>query len=196
MQLLEKERALAGLIFSTELATMAVLCICGVCIPYTLIWPMLLLLLQKIYSLVMSIISKEKPSISPAEPKGKPTKESAINLSELPLKSNDEEIPYLSNIDNWTELTSGDRYAIVKFTAKWCKPCKAIDPVFQQISKENKSKAVFFKVDVDEFETIAAENGALSIPLFVCYKNGEVKSKYFGKDENSLKTFVNAAIRD
>ncbi|CAN0348473.1 unnamed protein product, partial [Ectocarpus sp. 13 AM-2016] len=53
---------------------------------------------------------------------------------------------------------------VVDFTASWCKPCRAMAPIFEGLAKENKgAAAVFAKVDIDNLpETF----DGTSIPAF------------------------------
>ena len=47
---------------------------------------------------------------------------------------------------------------VVDFTAKWCKPCKAIAPFFEELSNKYCS-ATFVTVDVDELEVMRLARG-------------------------------------
>ena len=58
-------------------------------------------------------------------------------------------------IDIETELeleealeAAGDRLVVVDFHAEWCKPCKMIGPVVNELARKASGKVVFLKVDV------------------------------------------------
>ena len=58
-------------------------------------------------------------------------------------------------IDIETELeleealeAAGDRLVVVDFHAEWCKPCKMIGPVVDELARKAGGKVVFLKVDV------------------------------------------------
>jgi thiol-disulfide isomerase/thioredoxin len=58
-------------------------------------------------------------------------------------------------IDIETELeleealeAAGDRLVVVDFHAEWCKPCKMIGPVVDELARKASGKVVFLKVDV------------------------------------------------
>ena len=82
----------------------------------------------------------------------------------------------------------------VKFTAKWCKPCKLIEPVFHELSEEHK-KFTFVSIDIDDHEDIAAEYSVMSIPMFVVLnKSAEKVDKMSGKDESKLRALINKYV--
>ena len=112
------------------------------------------------------------------------------SLEAVSLDENSTAAPFLTADMNWENIIGQERKTIVRFTAKWCKPCKAIEPLFNELAVANRSTTTFLSVDVDDFDTIAAENAAISIPLFVCFKNGKAVDRLSGKDEEKLKKFV------
>eukprot|EP01035_Chromulina_nebulosa_P018595 gene18595-24322_t len=78
---------------------------------------------------------------------------------------------------------------ILRFTASWCKPCKQIEPLFNQLAKENEN-INFVNIDVDSFDELAAKYKALKIPLFILFKDAKEVERLSGSDENSIKRFI------
>ena len=167
---------------------MAMLCICGVCIPYTVLWPIVLLFLKQIWAFIYPAGAKPEKKlekVAGTECCAKSTSKSE-SLTWKPLN-------YSSSLD-WEEVIASDTPTVFRFTAKWCKPCKALDPYFDELCAEAGDKATFYNVDVDECDEVAALNGAITIPLFVTYKSGKQIAKLSGSDKEKIEQFVNNAI--
>ncbi|XP_019094420.1 PREDICTED: thioredoxin H4-like [Camelina sativa] len=80
---------------------------------------------------------------------------------------------------------------VIDFTASWCPPCRMIAPIFTDLAKKFMSSAIFFKVDVDELQSVAQEFGVEAMPTFVFMKAGEVVDKIVGaRKEELLATIV------
>lgn len=60
---------------------------------------------------------------------------------------------------------------IIKFSAPWCGPCKAIKPLWEKVKKENPS-IQFEMVDIDEDEAAVITHQIGSIPTTIYIKNG------------------------
>lgn len=62
----------------------------------------------------------------------------------------------------------GDKPAIIDFYADWCGPCKAVAPLFEELSNENED-IVIYKVDTEAEQELSAAFGIQSIPsiLFI-----------------------------
>ena len=159
---------------------MAALCICGVCIPYTALIPFILVALREIWYFFFG-----KPSKT-AEEKNCCQSEETVDSQSF----QGGHLGYLTKDQDWNQVIGGNQPAFVKFTATWCKPCKEIDPFFRGLSEKHSAKATFINVDVDEFDELASEHGALSIPHFVCFKNSERIDAISGNNEEKLENFV------
>jgi thioredoxin len=63
----------------------------------------------------------------------------------------------------------GDKPCIVDFYADWCKPCKMVAPILEELSSEYEGKIIIYKVNTDEEQELAGVFGIQSIPslLFV-----------------------------
>jgi thioredoxin 1 len=88
---------------------------------------------------------------------------------------------------------------VIDFTATWCPPCRFIAPVFADLAKKHLD-VVFFKVDVDELNTVAEEFKVQAMPTFIFMKEGEIKETVVGAAKEEIianlekhKTVVAAA---
>ncbi|KAE8315222.1 thioredoxin [Aspergillus transmontanensis] len=61
---------------------------------------------------------------------------------------------------------------VVDFFATWCGPCRIIAPTIEKFSNENQG-VKFYKVDVEELNTVAADLGIAAMPTFVFFKDGQ-----------------------
>lgn len=67
---------------------------------------------------------------------------------------------------------------LVDFFATWCGPCRMLSPILEQVSEETSAK--MFKVDIDESEDIARENGIMVVPTMIIYVDGKEQEKFSG----------------
>lgn len=89
------------------------------------------------------------------------------------------------NIEGFDILES----VIIDFSATWCGPCKALNPILDEISSTTDIKV--FKIDVDENQQLAIEHGVRSIPTMLLYKKGQLINRLAGmkRKEEILEAF-------
>ena len=75
------------------------------------------------------------------------------------------------------EIESG--LVLVDFYAEWCKPCKMLSPLLEEISDENDDVKVI-KVNVDDFTRIADFFKIRSLPTLLLFKDGQVLHRISG----------------
>lgn len=78
------------------------------------------------------------------------------------------------NINNFENVLSTDKLIVLDFWASWCEPCKAILPIFEEVSSELKDRVVMGKIKVDDNRELARRYRVMSVPSFVFIKNNEV----------------------
>ncbi len=77
---------------------------------------------------------------------------------------------YEANPD-WKFL--GNKPCIVDFYADWCKPCKMIAPIMEELSIKYAGKVNFYKVDVDAETALSSAFNIQSIPaVLFCPADG------------------------
>lgn len=74
---------------------------------------------------------------------------------------------YVNNPEEW--VYEGKLPCIVDFYADWCKPCKLIAPIMEELANEYKGKITIYKVNTDQQRELSSLFGIRSIPsvLFV-----------------------------
>lgn len=74
---------------------------------------------------------------------------------------------YKKSPQEW--VFAGDQPCIIDFYADWCRPCKMVAPIMEELSAEYKGKVRIYKVNTDEQRELAGLFNVSSIPaiLFV-----------------------------
>ena len=74
---------------------------------------------------------------------------------------------YEKNSQQW--VFAGDKPAIVDFYADWCRPCRMIAPILEELAVEYEGKINIYKVDTEDQKELAALFGIESLPtvLFI-----------------------------
>lgn len=95
-----------------------------------------------------------------------------------------------------TVLQSNKNLVIVDFWAPWCKPCQAMEPIWESLSRRFTMQLDIVKVNVDDEKRIAQASNVTSIPTLLFYQNGQVvKVEFGGKDENYLTGIITDLLK-
>lgn len=83
--------------------------------------------------------------------------------------------------ENFEEVVLGSEVpVVVDFWAPWCGPCKAAEPIIEEIADDYIDKLVIGKVNVDEQPELARRYTVLSIPTVVAFRDGEEVERKIG----------------
>lgn len=89
-------------------------------------------------------------------------------------------------------LLKTSRIVVTDFYADWCGPCKAVAPVYEQLSARlsRPNHITFVKVNVDTQKEIASNYAVTVMPTFIIFKQGKVVEKMQGADPRKLQDVV------
>ncbi|MCX8093138.1 MAG: thioredoxin [Candidatus Goldbacteria bacterium] len=110
--------------------------------------------------------------------------EEKIKKEKEKLIDNPQEVIYITE-NNFEEAINKYENIVIDFWAEWCAPCKMLSPIIEQLAKENFSKIVFGKLNVDENPNIAAEYEIMSIPTLLIFNKGKKVGQLTGAQSKS-----------
>lgn len=95
------------------------------------------------------------------------------------------------SVSDFEKATNGPLPVLVDFSATWCRPCKELKPIIEEIEAENKGKLKVMYIDVDEHKTLADDLKINAIPLIHYYEKGKLIRKKTGLiDKKSLQKLI------
>lgn len=94
----------------------------------------------------------------------------------------------IQSIEQFKNLveSSGDRLLVFDLYADWCRPCRILSPMLEEIAQEQGNHASFYKVDIEKHGEIGRMFNARSIPLVVFLKNTKLVHSLVGLQAKNI----------
>ena len=107
-----------------------------------------------------------------------------------------EKIADYENSNTWEY--KGELPGIIDFYADWCAPCKMMEPIIEEFSKEYEGKINFYKINTDTDAELAVAFMISSIPSFLFVAKNETPKMTVGAlSKMEFKEFIeNEFLKD
>lgn len=102
----------------------------------------------------------------------------ARKMKNMPVVAEHENIVTLTEANLQHQLKNG--ISLVDFWAAWCMPCKMMAPILNEVAEESKGKARICKLDVQQYQSVAAKYSVRNIPTLILFKDGREINRFVG----------------
>jgi len=76
------------------------------------------------------------------------------------------------NDQTFDDFVNGNELVLIDCWAPWCRPCRMLTPVIEELAEELKGKVGVAKLNTDENQGIAVRFGINAIPTMLIFKKG------------------------
>jgi thioredoxin 1 len=78
------------------------------------------------------------------------------------------------------EVLAAPTPMLVDFWAPWCRPCRAIEPILDELVAASDGRLGLVRVDVDANLSVPSRYGVLSLPTVILFEGGEPRATVVG----------------
>ena len=78
------------------------------------------------------------------------------------------------------ELVGSDEPVLIDFSAEWCKPCRKIDAMLNQLAEELDEDITIMKIDVDKNTALRKKSKIHAVPTLILFQNSKQLWRHTG----------------
>jgi thioredoxin 1 len=93
----------------------------------------------------------------------------------------------VNDADFDAEVLGAQEPVLVDFWAEWCPPCKAMDPIMDELSVELAGKVKIVKLDVETNPSTASRYNVRAMPTMIVFQNGEPVDMKVGAGQSRVQ---------
>jgi thioredoxin 1 len=94
-----------------------------------------------------------------------------------------------------TEVLGSKQPFLLDFSATWCGPCKALQPLLEALAQEQQGRLRIGKLDIDDSPAVAARLGVRGAPTLVLFRDGQELARKLGfANKQALQTLAQVAL--
>ena len=91
--------------------------------------------------------------------------------------------------NDFNDIITNNKLAVVDFFATWCGPCRALSPYIDELAT-NHHHILFAKANIDETPVIANELDVKSLPCVIIFENGKEINRVVGFNKQKLQAII------
>jgi thioredoxin 1 len=88
--------------------------------------------------------------------------------------------PDVSDGNFESEVLEASIPVLVDFGAEWCKPCKQLDPIVEELAKEWGDQIKVVKIDSDVNVETTMKYGVMGLPTLILFVSGDEVARLSG----------------
>jgi len=97
------------------------------------------------------------------------------------------------NFEN--EVLNSEMPVLVDFWAEWCRPCKMLLPIVEEVANEYSSKIKVVKLNIEENAQTPVKYSIVGIPTLLVFKGGKLVGRKSGMmSKTQLSDFINSSL--
>ncbi|MDG2341997.1 MAG: thioredoxin domain-containing protein [Cytophagales bacterium] len=95
------------------------------------------------------------------------------------------------SVNEFSELITSDKIVMVDYFAKWCAPCKVMEPFLDDLSEKYSDKLKFIRIDYDQNLPLVKSLGVQGLPVIQIYYDNQLLWSQDGfSDKNTIETQI------
>jgi len=95
------------------------------------------------------------------------------------------------SVNEFSELITSDKIVMVDYFAKWCAPCKVMEPFLDDLSEKYSDKLKFVRIDYDQNLPLVKSLGVQGLPVIQIYYDNQLLWSQDGfSDKNTIETQI------